>query len=164
MRPPCNCGTSWPSTGRRFSHFSNDGFSRQAPGLESKLDTINSKLSVVEEGAEKASNLVAITDDLDRQIARLSTQGQFIERIEGRLNDLNVLSGEVDRKVREQLVRRTEIDALKSQCDGLGIQVTDTQQKLDVVSTLQNKLLPLTAQLSMLKGQIEKARARFQEA
>ena len=111
-----------------------EGFSRQAPGLESKLDTINSKLSVVKEGAEKASNLVAITDDLDRQIARLSTQGQFIERIEGRLNDLNVLSGEVNRKVREQLVRRTEIDALKSQCDGLGIQVTDTQQKLDVVT------------------------------
>ena len=39
--------------------------------------------------------------------------------------------------------------------------MTDAQQKLEAVSAIQDKLLPLTAQLSTLKSQIEKAHARF---
>src|SRR5439155_4367608 len=82
-------------------------------------------------------------------------------RVESRLNGLNALTADVDRKFDEQIARRAEVEALRNQIDGVGIQVTDAQQKLEGVSTVQSKLLPLTAQLSMLKSQIEKAHARF---
>ncbi len=43
----------------------------------------------------------------------------------------------------------------------MAIEVTDAQQKLEGVTAVQGKLLPLTAQLSTLKSQIEKVHARF---
>ena len=52
------------------------------------------------------------------------------------------------------------MEALKSLCDGLSLQVTDVQQKLGAVGTLQRKLLPLTTQIATLKGQIDKVQGR----
>ncbi len=137
-------------------------FSVGVPELEAKMEAITGKLAVVDEGAQKAANLVAIADDLDRQMSRLANHQQFVERIEGRLNTLNALTVEVDRKLDDQIARRGEVEALRSLCDGVGIQVTDAQQKLEAVGALQNKLLPLTAQHAMLKGQVEKLHARLE--
>src|SRR6185436_12246125 len=92
---------------------------------------------------------------------RIASQQQFVERVETRLNSLNVLTGEVDRKLEEQIGRRAEVEALRSQIDGVAIEVTDARQKLEGVTAIQAKLLPLTTQLSMLKSQIEKVHARF---
>src|SRR5207248_9405338 len=136
-------------------------FSAGLPDLDARMDAITGKLAIVDEGTQKAANLVSIADDLDRQMTRIASQHQFVERVEGRINGLNVLTAEVDRKLDEQIARRAEIEALRNQIDGISLQVTDAQQKLETVSTVQNKLLPLTAQLSMLKSQIEKAHARF---
>lgn len=137
-------------------------FSVGVPELEAKMEAITGKLSVVDEGMQKAANLVAIADDLDRQMTRLAGQQQFVERIEARLNILNVLTGDVDRKLEEQIARRGEVEALKSLCDGIAIQVSDAQQKLEGVNNLQNKLLPLTAQHALLKGQVDKLQERVQ--
>src|SRR5205823_9058613 len=68
---------------------------------------------------------------------------------------------DVDRKLEEQIARRAEIDALRSQIDGLAIQVTDARQKLESVTALQAKVLPLATQLSTLKSQVEEVHARF---
>ena len=95
---------------------------------------------------------MAIADDLDRQMTRIAGHQQFVEKVEGRLNTLNTLSGDVDRKIEEQLGRRADVEGLKSLCDGLSLQVTDAQQKLSAVGALQHKLLPLTAQIATLKG------------
>ncbi|MDP6580611.1 MAG: hypothetical protein QF681_08150, partial [Vicinamibacterales bacterium] len=43
-----------------------DEFRRQIPVLDSKMDAISAKLSVVEEGTQKAAALVAVAEDLDR--------------------------------------------------------------------------------------------------
>ena len=142
-----------------------DEFKRSMPELDSRIDAISSRLSVVDEGTQKAANLVAIADDLNRQMTRVAGHQQFVEKVDARLNTLNTLSGDVDRKIEEQLLgRRADVEALKSLCDGLSLQVTDAQQKLSAVAALQHKVLPLTAQISTLKGQIDKVRAAFKEA
>jgi len=136
-------------------------FSSGLPELDARMDAITGKLAIVDEGTHKAANLVSIADDLDRQMTRIATQQQFVERVEARLSTLNTLTAEVDRKLDEQISRRAEIEALCSQTDGIAIQVTDARQKLEAVSAIQNKLLPLTSQLSMLESQIEQSHARF---
>lgn len=136
-------------------------FSAGLPELDTRMDAITGKLAIVDEGTQKAANLVAIADDLDRQMTRIATQQQFVERIEARLNNLNVLTSDVDRKLDEQLARRGEVDALRGQIEGVAIHVTDARQKLESVTALQGKLLPLTTQLSTLKSQIEKVHGRF---
>jgi DNA repair ATPase RecN len=72
-----------------------------------------------------------------------------------------IAHSEVDKKIYEQLARRAEVDSLKSLCDGLGLQLSDTQQKLDAVSGLQQKLLPLTAQIATLKMELEQTEAGY---
>ena len=136
-------------------------FSAELPDSTRGWTRSPSKLAIVDEGTQKAANLVSIADDLDRQMNRIASQQQFVERVEARLNSLNVLTGEVDRKLDEQIARRGEVEALRSQIDGVAIEVTDARQKLEGVSAMQKQLLPLTAQLSMLKSQIEKVHARF---
>ena len=80
-----------------------DQFKRSMPELDSRIDAISSKLSVVDEGTQKAANLVAIADDLDREMTRIAGHQQFVEKVDARLNTLNTLSGDVDRKIEEQL-------------------------------------------------------------
>src|SRR5262249_37318975 len=136
-------------------------FSAGLPELDSRMDAIASKLAIVDEGTQKAANLVSLADDLDRQMNRIASQQAFVERVESRLNALTLLTGEVDRKLDEQIGRRAEVEGLKSQIDGVGIDVADARQKLEGVSELQKQLLPLTSQLSALKNEMEKAHARF---
>jgi DNA repair exonuclease SbcCD ATPase subunit len=49
-----------------------------------------------------------------------------------------------------------DVEALRSRVDEVAVQVTDARRKLEGVSAIQARLLPLTAQLTSLKSQIEK--------
>jgi chromosome segregation ATPase len=64
------------------------------------------------------------------------------------------LSGDVDRKLQEQIARRAELDALKSALDGVAEQVVDSQHKLDSVKKLQTTLVPLVAEVNKLRSDI----------
>ena len=136
-------------------------FRHHIPELDSRMDAISEKLSVVDEGTQKAATLVAIADDLDNQMTRIAAHQQLVEKIDTRLTTLNALSVSVDKRLEEQIARRNEVEALKNDCDGLGVQVGDAHQKLQAVSSLQHKLLPISTQVASLRSQIDKAAAAF---
>ncbi|MCX6538867.1 MAG: hypothetical protein NT151_08035 [Acidobacteria bacterium] len=148
--------------GRFVDRF--EGFRANVPELESKMDTITSRLTIIDEGVHRASNLVVLADELDRQMTRVANTYKFVEKVEQRVNALYALAGDVDTKLADQLNRRAEIDSLKSICDNVGVQVTDVQQKLEAVAAVQKALVPLRLEISAIKSQIEKAHARFKEA
>lgn len=139
-------------------------FAVQVPELDARMNAIKSKLSIVDEGTAKAANLVAIADDLDRQMARLAGHQGFVERIETRLNALNVLTADVDKRLDDQTKRRGEVDSLRNLCDSVNIEVTDIRQKLDGIGQTQSKLLPITSQIASLKTDVERAQARLAAA
>jgi chromosome segregation ATPase len=136
-------------------------FAVQVPELDARMNAIKSKLSIVDEGTAKAANLVAIADDLDRQTARLSGHQAFLERVETRLNALNVLTADVDKRLDEQTRRRGEVESLRNLCESVGIEVTDIRQKLDGIDQTQTKLLPITAQIASLKADVDRAQSRL---
>jgi chromosome segregation ATPase len=139
------------------------------------MDAVMERVSVVDEGIQKAAALVTIADDLDKQMTRLATHEQLGEKIDIRLNELIALSVSVDKHREEQVARRDEVEALKNQCDGLGVemetrknqvddlgmQVSDAEQKLQAVSGLQQKLLPLTTEIATIRTQMGKATTAF---
>lgn len=139
-------------------------FAATMPELDARLNAVREKLSTVDEGTQKAANLVAIADNLDKQMTRLAGYQQFVERIEGRMNALTTLTADVDRRLDEQIARRAEIDALRSLCDGVGLQVTDLRQKLEGVSQTQATLLPITSQVAELRAGVERAQTRLASA
>ena len=111
------------------------------------MDTVLNKMNLVEEGTKSATRLGEIAAELDAQLTRVGARLQFIEKLEGRINNLHVVTADVDRKLGEQLARRNELDTLKSLCDTVGTQVVDAQQKLDSVAALQHKLVPLATEV-----------------
>ena len=139
-------------------------FKAGIPELEARLQAISGKLSAVDDQTQKAAHLVAVAADLDRQMTRLATQQQFVERVEARLNTLDTLATDVDGKLESQIARAAQIEALRSQIDGVSIQVADAQHKLEAVSDIQDKLLPMENSSPRSRARIEKAHTRFAAA
>ncbi len=138
-------------------------FQRDVPDLESRLDAITSKLSAVDEGMQKAATVVTVVDEIDSHVERIASYQQLVEKVDTRLNGLSELSITVDTRIEEQIGRRSEVDALKSVCDGLELQIGDARPKLEAVRALQQKLLPLASQMETLKTESEKAHSAFKE-
>ena len=119
------------------------------------MDTVLNKMNLVEEGTKSATRLGELAAELDAQLTRVGARLQFIEKLEGRINNLHVVTADVDRKLGEQLARRTELETLKSLCDTVGTQVVDAQQKLDSVAALQHKLVPLASEVDRLERAVD---------
>src|SRR5260370_40422719 len=128
---------------------------------EAKMAAFPAKRKLCEEGTKKGTRLHESVAELDAQISRVSARVPFVEKFEGRLNSLNALSADVDRKLEDQLARRTELETLKAQCDGLAAQMVDAQHKLEAVRTLQAGLVPLVAEVAKLKTEIGAAERRL---
>ena len=141
-----------------------DSFNRQLPDLDARMNAIAGKLSIVDEGTQKATALATTVDALEQQLTRIAAQQQHVDRVEGRLNALHELSRTVDGQIGEQVARSADVEGLRNLCDGLSIQVTDAQHKLEAVGALQHKLLPIATQLAKLSQQLEKAQSQFKDA
>jgi chromosome segregation ATPase len=129
--------------------------------LNSLAEHVLEKVKVLEDQKHTVEHAVVESNRLSEMVWNMDVQQfaghlQFVEKIDARLNGLDVLSAAVDKKLDEQLARRAEVESLKSLCDGLNLQISDVQQKLDVASGLQQKSLPLTAQVATLKMQPDK--------
>ena len=85
-------------------------FSAGLPELDARMDAITGKLAIVDEGTQKAANLVSIADDLDRQMNRIASQQQFVERVEARLNSAQ----RPDRRSRPEARRADRAAAARS--------------------------------------------------
>jgi chromosome segregation ATPase len=127
----------------------------RTPEIESRLDAVLGKLSLVDEGSQAAARLGEVTAELDAQLTRVGSRLQFVEKLEERVNGLHVVTTDVERKLADQLARRAEVEGLKSLCDTLGAQISDAQLKLDGVSALQSRLLPITSQVATLQQTLE---------
>src|SRR5439155_21700955 len=69
------------------------------------------------------------------QISRVSARVPFVEQLEGRLNDLNVLSGDVDRKLDEKLgADRLGLEALGERMTVFATLAPELEAKVDAIT------------------------------
>ena len=113
-----------------------DDFQQRMPELESKMDAVTAKATavaaqtqVVAAQTQQAVNLVAMADDLDLRVTHIEDHRQAVESIEARLNALKTLSDNVDRKLKEQVGRRTDVDETRR--EGLSSQIAAADGPLD---------------------------------
>ena len=76
--------------------------------------------------------------------------------VHNRVNDLANLAVKTDRQLEAQLLRKAELEQMKSAADGLVGLVVDVEQKLGTLSVTQGQLMPLTRQVSGLERRIAK--------
>ena len=99
--------------------------STRAPELEAKVDAILGKMSLVETASQEATWLKESMSALDGQVSRVEARASLVEKIEARLNGLNTLSTEIDRRLEQQLERRNDFDILKTTSDGVAAQIVE---------------------------------------
>lgn len=94
-----------------------EDFQQRLPELESKMDAITATAAVVAAqtqmvaaGTPQVVTLVTMADDLNLQVTRIEGHRQAVESIEARLNALKTLGDTVDRKLKEQLGGRADVD------------------------------------------------------
>ena len=115
----------------------------------------------------------ALQDDVEALEMRLRTLNDAVtaaeQSIDSRLRTLNAevaqlrtvvnsLPAPPTREERHPL--EPEADTLRTRVEAVTVQVSDARRKLESVSAIQATLLPLTAQLTSLKSQIEKGEVR----
>ena len=137
--------------------------SARTPELEATVDGILAKMSLVESASQQAVSLKELMSTLDGQVARLEARASLVDTLEGRLNGLNTLSNEIDRRLEQQLERRTEFDRLKIASDGIAAQIADAQHKVETLNALQARFLPIIEHVRALEIDIESTRSRLDE-
>jgi chromosome segregation ATPase len=134
------------------------GFMAQAPQIETKIDALATQIAQAEASAGRVSGMAQAVDDLAGKLAAIAPRTQIVEDLERRLNELHELSADVDRRLSDQLARRTELDNLKVLCDGVAAQLVDAQQKLGALGAMQAEIEPAMNQISTLQSELESAR------
>lgn len=135
----------------------------RAPELEAKVDGILNKMALVENASQKATWLKESMSALDGQVSRLEARASLVEKVEERLNGLSTLSAEIDRRLEQQLERRTDFDILKTTSDGVVARIADAHHKLDALQALQARFLPLVEQVRALNVDIDSTRSRLDQ-
>ena len=134
------------------------GFMSQVPQIESKIEALAAQIARAEASAGRATDMAQAVDDLASKLAVIAPRTQIVQDLEGRLNELHALSTDVDRRLSDQLARRTELENLHVLCDGMAAQLVDAQQKLGALGTAQAELEPAMKQIATLKSELESAR------
>jgi chromosome segregation ATPase len=137
--------------------------SARTPELEATVDAILAKMSLVESASHQAEVLKDLMSTLDGQVARLEARVLLVDTLEGRLNGLNTLSTEIDRRLEQQLERRTDFDRLKITSEGIAAQIADAHHKVEALNALQERFLPVVEQVRAVEIQIESTRSRLDE-
>lgn len=137
--------------------------SARTPELEARVDGILARVSRVEGASQQAGRLEELMSTVDGQVARLEARASLVETIEGRLNGLNALSTEIDRRLEQQLERRTDLDKLKVASDGIAAQIADAHLKIEALTALQARFAPIAQQVHALEVDIESTRSRLDE-
>jgi DNA repair exonuclease SbcCD ATPase subunit len=137
--------------------------STQAPKLEAKVDAVLDKMSRVENAAQQATVLNEFMSALDGQVSRLETRASLVEKVESRLNGLNTLSTEIDRRLQQQLERHTDFELLQNASEGIVAQISNAHHKLEALDAFHARFLPLIEQVRALQTDIDSTRTQLEQ-
>jgi len=115
-------------------------FSVEAPAIEQRIDAVLQKFGVLDEADRVAERMTETVTKLEATLERASEKLQFVDKVERRLNGLHTLNTEVGRRMEDQLLRRADLEGLRTRTDEISQHIGDAHQKLDAIRTVQEKL------------------------
>ena len=136
-------------------------FSVEAPAIEQHIKTVLQKFSVLDEADKVAERTRETVTELDATLERASEKLQFVEKVERRLNGLHTLNTEVGRRMEEQLLRKADLEGLRTRTDEISEHIVDAHLKLDAIRTAQEKLPVIMECAATLAHDFEHFEARL---
>ena len=136
-------------------------FAADAPAIEHQVAAVLEKLSLLDDADRMAERTRETITELEAMLARSSDKLQFVEKVEQRLHGLHKLNTEVGRRMEEQLVRRADLEAIRTRTDEISAHISDAHQKLDAIRTAQEKLPAILECAATLGRDIEQLETRM---
>ena len=136
-------------------------FAAGAPAIENQLSVVLEKLRLLGDADRVAERTRETISELEATLARSSEKLQFVEKVERRLNGLHTLNTEVGRRMEEQLVRRAELEGLRTRAEEISAHIGDAHQKLGAIRTTQEKLPGILECVATLGRDIEQLESRM---
>jgi len=138
-----------------------DGFKRhQGRSAREEADHLEALIAT---SREERAALTVMLSQVQLHVAKLTattrTLQEDVEALEMRLRTLSDQVAAAEKPLESRLQTPND-DTLRTRVEAVTVQVSDARRKLESVSAIQAKLLPLTAQLTSLKSQIEKGEVR----
>jgi len=128
---------------------------RRQAEVEARQDAVLGKMTLADEGSLSARHLAELESELQAQVARVESKLDFVERLEQRVGQVQTVLSDIERRLNQQLQRRAEVESLKALCDTLLAQMVEAQPRLEEMSALQQRLLPMATQVSTLSLSLE---------
>jgi DNA repair exonuclease SbcCD ATPase subunit len=135
---------------------------RRLDDIMSRMTQVNRRTDDVEALEMRLRTLSDAVTEAERSLAaRMEALNAEVAQLRARSAQLAVdfRALPAPEGVRETAADRDvdrDAESLRSRVEAITVQVTDARRKLEGVSAIQARLLPLTAQLTSLKSQIEK--------
>jgi chromosome segregation ATPase len=136
-------------------------FAVEAPALENQLDAVLEKLRLLDDADRLAQRARETIGELEATLARSSEKLQFVEKVEHRLHGLHKLNTEVGRRMEEQLLRRADLEGIRTRTDEISAHISDAHQRLGAIHTAQEKLPAILECAANLGRDIEQLETRM---
>ena len=136
-------------------------FSVEAPAIGHQIDAVLQKFQALDEADRAAEHTRKTITELDAALVRSGEKLEFVEKVERRLHGLHTLNTEVGRRLEEQLVRRADLEGLRTRTEEISQHIGDAHQNLDAIRTAQERLPALLECAATLARDIEDLEARL---
>jgi chromosome segregation ATPase len=136
-------------------------FAVEAPAIENKLEVVLEKLRLLDDADRMAERTKETITELEAMLARSTEKLQFVEKVEQRLHGLHKLNTEVGRRMEEQLVRRADLEGIRTRTDEISAHISDAHQQLGAIRTAQEKLPAILESAATLGRDIEQLETRL---
>ncbi len=136
-------------------------FAEDAPAITNRLETLLEKLHRLDDADQMVARTRETMTELEATLARSTDKLQFVEKVERRLNGLHVLNTEVGRRMEEQLMRRAELEGIRTRADEISAHISDAHQKLGAILTVQEKLPSILDCTATIGRDIEQLETRM---
>jgi chromosome segregation ATPase len=136
-------------------------FAEEAPAITNQLETVLEKLRRLDDADHMVTRTTETVAELEATLARSTEKLQFVEKVERRLNGLHTLNTEVGRRMEEQLMRRAELEGIRTRADEISAQISDAHQKLGAILTVQEKLPSIVDCTATIGRDIEQLETRM---
>ena len=125
-----------------------------APAVATAIDDLKSRVAETEASAGRAVAMRRQIEELAKRLDLLTPRFQVVDDVQTRLSRLYDLSAESTESWRPQLDRQTEIDRARVFCDGLTTQVSDAQQKLQILEAAHAALAAVPEQIAAVQADL----------
>jgi chromosome segregation ATPase len=103
-------------------------FRRSSREAEGRVKDFHARLGELEKVQARLDSLERVSGDLAGRTEALAPRLEFVAGVEARLNRLSELSQQIDERLAGQLTRQKDLEAMRAEQDGLGLQLADLQK------------------------------------